>query len=104
MGGMVMGANTSAPTPPTRALGAWLARTNNTVYLAATDGFICGFGTSPGGSSVAMLTDGSTPPTTQRNVNGSTTSATGACSPVKAGDYWKATGVDGALFWIPEEA
>ena len=94
-----MGGSISAPTPP--KLGAWLARTNNTIYQAATEGFCTGYGITS--SNVQVYTDGNATPTTKRNQNASGTSATGVTCPVKAGDYWKISGATGGLYWIPVE-
>ena len=92
-------------TTPLKRLGAWLARTDNTVYLAATDGFVHAFRTAVNGS-VEILTDGANPPTTIRTKD-MTPNGVGefgcAESAVKKGDYWKAVGAITGLYWIPLE-
>ena len=78
--------------------GAWDAtRSQATVYLAATDGFVQV--RSAGGVAANGLTDSFTPPTTTRataDLGGSS-----FCMPVKKGDYWEVTGVGCQLWWIP---
>lgn len=84
-----------------KRLGAWLIRANNTIYQAATDGFVIGIGatdTEPRG-----LTDGSNPPTIIRGYGYAT--AGYLCSftiPVKKNDYWKAINCT-IVYWIPLE-
>jgi hypothetical protein len=80
--------------------GAWASRVNNTVYLAATDGFVIAI-TPNGATQVFGYTDGSNPPTTIRAVN-YTNGAAPICSitmPVRKGDYWKVTGAT-TVYWI----
>jgi len=81
--------------------GSWAARANNTVYQAATDGFIIAI-TPNGATQVFGYTDGSNPPTTVRAVN-YTNGAAPICSitmPVRKGDYWKVTGAS-TVYWMP---
>lgn len=87
---------------PQRYFGNWLARANNTVYQAATDGFAMGFATA-GGVNNQVLTDGSNPPTTVRQ-HGTTSPSMpdGALSPVRKGDYWKTVNCT-TVYWIPLE-
>ncbi len=94
----------ASATQPRKRLGAWLVRVNNTVYQAITDGFICAFTNIE--NNVVGLTDGATPPTTERTA-GYTPSAgagfhDGLCMPAKKHDYWKVTGAT-TVWWIPEE-
>ena len=94
----------SDATQPVKRLGAWLARTNNTVYQAASDGFVCGY--TPNGSTPFLAyTDGANPPVTIRVQNYSNGAAPpcGNTMAVRKGDYWKVTGATGALFWVPLE-
>ncbi len=100
MGGMVMGAKVSSLY---KKLGAWLARAASTNYQAASDGFCLGIGTNPGGALVTAHTDGATPATVLRqSVTNSTPGlVTSVCCPVKKGDYWKVTGANVSVFWIP---
>jgi len=87
-------------TPPMR-LGAWLARVNNTIYQAPTDGFVTAIGTS-GTNATLGETDNATPPTVDRqkqyqSVNNEDKSI---CFPVRKGDYWRVVNGD-TIFWIP---
>ncbi len=54
-------------TQPRKRLGAWLARSIDTVYQAATDGIVCvtAIGNSVS-SNIQVKTDGSNPPTSLR--------------------------------------
>lgn len=84
-------------------LGAWASKSNNTVYQAATDGFVVVslLGSSAGGdrnySESVGYTDGSNPPTTVKGYAGvnycpSTSDLIKQNSysfPVKSGDYYK---------------
>lgn len=79
--------------------GAWASRSNNTVYQAATDGFVHCYNTAA--TNVEGLTDSSTPPTTIRTRNGYTTGGNfGITMMVKKNDYWKVTGTSN-VFWLP---
>ncbi len=91
-------------------LGSWAAKSNNTVYEAATDGLVVAYSAEATGATLNVIgyTDGSNPPTTVRNrgMMGSTyASATrvNVVFPVKKGDYWKVAGIGGggAIYWIP---
>jgi len=90
-------------TQPIKRLGAWLVRANNTVYQAATDGFVVAIYTYDGGEMLGY-TDGSDPPTTLRGagcsgIGGLRESLT---MPVHKNDYWKTTGAT-TVYWIPLE-
>ena len=80
---------------PYKKLGAWLNRSVDTVYQAATDGFVTGELTKDfgGAEDMQILTDSDNPPTTKRQrTKGINTGADGAFSlgcPVKKNDYWK---------------
>lgn len=82
--------------------GSWTARSNNTVYLAATDGFVCAGSTAVYGGMCSGYTDGSNPPTTLRaqNQDGSTANTMWINMPVRKGDYWKVTGAS-TVYWMP---
>lgn len=96
-------------------LGAWETKSNNTVYQAATDGFIMGWANGGGYNGavndVAIYSDGSNPPTTIRcrSVDiqeGSAGHTSFGIAPIRKGDYYKITiGGSGAsvggIFWIP---
>jgi len=104
-----------------KPLGAWAARSNNTVYQAATDGFFACIITAGGSVSAGRVvgdTDGSNPPATQRgaasvhvNTGISSQSAysnwNSFCFPVKKGDYYRgvkaSTGNAPTViyYWIP---
>lgn len=101
-------AGATAPEWVGTELGAWDASTyaNNTAYLAATDGFVVGYGTTTDGNSGSVYgyTDASNPPTTVRWGNQSTVLCA-ICMPVKKGNYWKVvfsgTTMSAILAWIP---
>jgi len=98
-----MGANA---TTPLKRFGAWLARANDTVYQAYTDGFVCTISDSTGNA--IGITDSFNPPTTERCRNKGYGSAEceGITMPVKRGNYWKVeniTGTPSSVFWIPLE-
>jgi len=83
--------------------GAWASKSNNTSYLAASDGFVCAYATGTGAIGMTGLTDASNPPTTARARNSSTRleeGGVGITMPVKKGDYWKVTGAT-TVSWLP---
>ena len=81
--------------------GTRVAKSNSTVYLAATDGFVNAWANTANGT-VKGYTDSSNPPTTQLGGNFGDAGAYnhGICMPVIKGDYWKVTGAT-AVFWTP---
>ena len=102
------------------ALGAWATDqepvagggsatyASDTVYLAATDGFVMAYAGGAASYDVQAYTDSSNPPTTLRGraSNGSTDAGERGTITmiVKKGEYWKAitTGDDAtSIFWIP---
>lgn len=90
------------------ALGAWGAKSNNTVYQAATDGFVVAYARGDAAASCKGLTDSANPPTTviAWDALGSTdgTETSSIMFPVKKDDYWKieATGITTiSVQWIP---
>jgi len=84
-------------------LGSWVAKSNATTYQASTDGFAIGEALS-GASEVDGYTDAATPPTTRRASNWSTTGTRASITlPVKKGEYWKITGADQYVYWVPLE-
>lgn len=106
---MVMGGNTSSPTPPTPPkLGAWLSRTKNTIYQAATDGFVIATQTTGQAGNFYVETDNATPPTVKRahGLLGAGLSFF-VCTLVKKDDYWNIIVVSGSasiqVYWIPFE-
>ena len=99
---------TAASSGSGNLLGAWETRSANTVYQAATDGFVTGYlsiGQGPYGS-IEILTDASNPPTTVRvHEHGIETQrgegqAFSVTSPVRKNDYWKVNGAQ-TVYWIP---
>jgi hypothetical protein len=93
------------------SLGSWVSKSNNTVYQASTDGFVCVIfnGTGNGALQHRVYTDSNNPPITERqNVwtdDGQDTNIdkTSALMPVKKGDYWKSVqgGGSSTIYWIP---
>jgi len=79
--------------------GEWAARSNNTVYLASTDGFIIADG--EGGSAFNIYSDGSNPPTTARASSSFSVGDGTSTAPVKKGDYYKLTGCGTDNWWMP---
>jgi hypothetical protein len=84
--------------------GAWASKNDNTVYQAATDGFVCAYSDSSGAA--IGLTDSSNPPTTRRqgcNYGGWEKTGT-MMMPVRKGNYWKTYNSDNkvqTVWWIP---
>jgi hypothetical protein len=91
----------AAAVPDDDAFGSWASKSNNTVYQADTDGFVCAYASTD--SYVNGYTDSNNPPTTKR-VGGSSSDVhtrTGSVMmPVKKNDYYKVTGATN-VFWIP---
>lgn len=87
------------------------SKTYNTVYQAATDGFVAvaAATTTADWKLVCGYTDGSNPPTTIRNkgqTNGGSLLPMGFLMPVRKGDYWKVASSDGTInsatiYWLP---
>ena len=74
-------------------LGAWVSRSFNTVYLAATDLLVIAYAQDDIETYTTLigLTDANNPPTTPR-IKAKVTNNFAYCSitfPVKKGDYWK---------------
>lgn len=88
------------------ALGAWTTPSSNTVYQAATDGFVMVYGYFAGAGTIYIYSDGSNPPTTARAQVSNNSNFYGyLIVPVRKSDYWKITGDGGAtavgVYWIP---
>ena len=83
-------------------LGSWLSRNKDTVYEAATDGFVCAYSNAESGA-VTGYTDGNNPPTTIRmRDNSELANYHNLMMPVKSGDFWKVNfSANGTIFWIP---
>ncbi len=79
-------------------LGILVSRTNNTVYQAATDGFVCAYRNS--GTTLVLLADSGNPPTNARQQDNANPDGCIA-APTKKDDYWKVTGAVAQVFWIP---
>lgn len=86
----------------TTPLGSWVSRSINTIYQAATDGFVVVDGQSVGGT-MTFYTDSSNPPTTRRGYMSGYGASSTATYPVKKNDYWTATvsGFTPVIWWIP---
>lgn len=87
--------------------GAWESKSKDTVYRAATDGFVTAHCFSAN-SQVYGYTDYSNPPTTLRiqNQGPANNTHSGILMPVKKGDYYKIriigdSSVTSAVYWIP---
>ncbi len=82
-------------------LGAWENKSDNTVYQAATDGFVLAHRYNLQYGSVGGYTDSSNPPGTRVSYeSGYNGEDTGAITfPVRKGDYWKTTGAS-EVRWI----
>lgn len=90
-------------------LDTWASKSDDTVYQAATDGFVCAHANFTNGA-MSGYTDGNNPPTTVRTMGGCNPADSadlndGITMPVKTGDYWKVTvtGYTGTpeLYWLP---
>lgn len=101
---------TAASSGAGNVLGVWETKSANTVYQAATDGFVLArvvIGQGPYGS-VEVVTDATNPPATVRvhehgiedqRGEGQAFSVT---SPVRKNDYWKVNSSGSAtVYWIP---
>lgn len=84
------------------AFGSWLSRSDNTVYQASTDGFVCAYLNTQSSVNLLGYTDGSNPPTTLRCADTTEVSNpyAGIMFPVKKNDYWKTVGA-GNVYWMP---
>lgn len=80
--------------------GAWAGKSNNTSYLAASDGFVVGYGSRV--TDQYCYTDSSNPPTSIKFANDAENGYGGGgfMFPVIKGNYWKVTGAT-AVFWLP---
>jgi hypothetical protein len=92
-----------------KELGDWDSKSLDTVYQAATDGFVVVISESNGQArAFAIYSDGSNPPTTMRAYQ-SQIAAQGAVSfmcPIRSGDYYKVYVGSGTtylttVYWIP---
>jgi len=92
----------AAAVPDDDAFGSWASKSNNTVYLAASDGFVCAF-KATAFYNIKGYTDGSNPPTTIRvraAADQANPQGISITFPVKKNDYWKVTGAT-TVYWLP---
>jgi len=93
-------------------LGDWVSKSFGTNYLASTDGFLTAYATGQVENvRVDCITDSSSSPSTVRSQNqgeedSGETERAGCSTPVKKGDYYKATrsspgSLSGAMFFLP---
>lgn len=96
------------PLGPMPTLGTWELKSVNTVYLAATDGFVVAYAWGPEGAVLLLrgYTDGSNPPTTVRtqvwDEHLTLSMSVSMTMPVRKGDYWKVEsgGWNDEVYWI----
>jgi hypothetical protein len=88
------------------SLGAWSSKSNNTVYTAASDGFVMAQRENISADLVGY-TDSNNPPTTQVAIEGLNSSPENDTKhyasimfPVRSGQYWKVTGAT-TVYWVP---
>lgn len=94
-----------------KQLGAWLSRSEGTIYQATTDGFVTAYvnGVGTDWPTAIGYSDAATPPTTVRayseDQDSSDTTREYITMPVKKGDYWKVslTGGSPTIYWIPQD-
>jgi len=107
--GTTAAAALAAAVPDDNAFGSWVAKSVDTVYEAATDGFVTAYCAGvDANDKVYGKTDSSTPPTTiviadKANSTGAS-GPLGICFPVKKGDYWKVSQSGGSSWtikWLP---
>ena len=89
----------AAAVPDDDAFGAWASKSNNTSYLAESDGFVVAM-TNDSAAQLSIYTDSANPPTTLRVSERRDYATTNCICPVKKGDYWKTTGAS-TVFWLP---
>ncbi len=92
-----MGANVTAPI---KKFGAWVARSNTTVYQAASDGIVVG-STNAASALPFVDTDGANPPTTVRYRSRRDYNIQWVISPVKKDDYYQLNACELGGYWIP---
>ena len=87
-------------------LGSWVSRSNNTVYYADTDGFVCAYvHTTDDTPIIYGYTDSNNPPTTLRVANKDISddafnTYAGFSMPVRKGDYWRVVNAH-YIYWMP---
>ena len=89
----------AAAVPDDDAFGTWASKSNDTSYLAASDGFV--LMSSLTDTQICGYTDSNNPPTTLRIRSGGANMGTDAqMMPVKKGNRWKVTGAS-IVYWLP---
>lgn len=87
---------------PLKRVGSPVARANNTIYQAPSDGFVHTHST--GGGTILCLTEPATPPTLIVQRQYTAVSQDGAAYMiVKKGDYWKVNNVSVFVEFVPLE-
>lgn len=93
--------------PPIRKLGVRVSKSNDTSYLAETDGEVNAVASASQSQQIRGYSDSNNPPTTEldRSTTG-TASSHGTYDAavgfqVVKGNYWKVTGAS-TVFWLPE--
>lgn len=86
-------------------LGTWQSKNPNTVYQAATDGFVVALSFTADNVNLRGYTDSSNPPTTLRiQQTGTSWDTAGFTMPVRKGDYWEIKLFEiqyYTVYWIP---
>ena len=84
------------------SFGAWSTKANNTVYTAATDGFVCAIPSISSESDAYGYTDSANPPVTvrARGAHNETWINSSIIMPVRKGDYWKVINCV-SIYWLP---
>ena len=85
--------------------GNWESRNINTVYKAATDGFVVTSNAPPSGVHYGY-TDSNSNPTTLRTGNDGQGDVEGIMMPVRKGDYWRVyqptpINTSNKVYWLP---
>lgn len=86
--------------------GIWASKSNDTSYLAATDGFVLAYSALGNQPHVVGYTDGNNPAATVRTrsfIQLNNPCYATITMPVRKGDYWKVTGAT-VVWWLPAGA
>lgn len=101
-------ASGKVPASALKGFGAWETKSANTVYQAATDGFVIGWSEGVDNCHVTIKTDSANPPVTVRAFeNNYYPTGNLGCRltifcPVKKSDYWKyESGQASHIYWLP---
>lgn len=91
----------SAAVPDDDAFGLWASKSNDTIYEAASDGFVCAIRTSINGT-MTGYTDSTSNPSAMRlrEETGSAYVSRSFTMPVRKDQFWKVTGAN-IIQWIP---